>query len=236
MSSSSKYRVFLLVAVILYGLTDGKTLRNKMKKRELPSNPWQLFNISIKAGQNKTEGRFPNVFNLATRASITANATCGGKGDPEQFCKLVEHVRRRPGDRIQCGTCLAGPLDDPDAHPAQYAIDGSNRWWQSPSIANGWDYNWVTITLDLHQVFQVAYVIVKAANSPRPGNWILERSVDGVNYRPWQFFAITDSDCWNLYRINPTVGIPRYRSDDEVICTSSYSQLDPLEHDSHIFG
>lgn len=80
------------------------------------------------------------------------------------------------------------------------------------------------------QIYQVAYVIIKAANSPRPGQWVLERSVDGINYRPWQYFAMTDSDCWNLFGVMPSVGVPRYRTDDEVICTSAFSLLDPLEN------
>lgn len=37
-------------------------------------------------------------------------------------------------------------------HPIEYAIDGTNRWWQSPSIMNGMEYHYVTITLDLKQV------------------------------------------------------------------------------------
>jgi hypothetical protein len=38
----------------------------------------------------------------------------------------------------------------------------------------------------------VAYVFIKMANSPRPGVWVLERSVDnGVTYQPWQYFADT---------------------------------------------
>lgn len=37
-------------------------------------------------------------------------------------------------------------------HPVEYAIDGTNRWWQSPSIKNGMEYHYVTITLDLKQV------------------------------------------------------------------------------------
>jgi len=95
------------------------------------------------------EGRFPHVFNLATNADITTNATCGEQGS-EAFCKLVEHVKRRPGDRIQCGVCDASSANE--RHPIDFAIDGSNRWWQSPTIANGRQFNWVTITLDLKQV------------------------------------------------------------------------------------
>lgn len=40
------------------------------------------------------------------------------------------------------------------------------------------------------QLFQVAYVLIKMGNSPRPGIWVLERSVDnGLTYTPWQYFA-----------------------------------------------
>lgn len=44
-------------------------------------------------------------------------------------------------------------------------------------------------------MYQVAYVIVKTAISPRPGNWILERSLDGVEWLPWQFYAVSDAEC-----------------------------------------
>ncbi|MEQ2182843.1 hypothetical protein GOODEAATRI_026472, partial [Goodea atripinnis] len=104
-------------------------------------------------------------------------------------------------------------------------------------------------------VFQVAYIIIKAANSPRPGksstllfclsvylsvylfiydhtlgNWILERSLDGVTFDPWQYYAIGDSECLSRYNVTPRLGPPTYRSDIEVICTSYYSRLNPLEH------
>lgn len=39
-----------------------------------------------------------------------------------------------------------------ERHPISHAIDGTNNWWQSPSIQNGREYHWVTITLDLRQV------------------------------------------------------------------------------------
>uniref|UniRef100_A0A2K6NZ65 Laminin subunit alpha-2 n=1 Tax=Rhinopithecus roxellana TaxID=61622 RepID=A0A2K6NZ65_RHIRO len=79
-------------------------------------------------------------------------------------------------------------------------------------------------------VFQIAYVIVKAANSPRPGNWILERSLDDVEYKPWQYHAVTDTECLTLYNIYPRTGPPSYAKDDEVICTSFYSKIHPLEN------
>ncbi|XP_042339328.1 laminin subunit alpha-1-like, partial [Plectropomus leopardus] len=61
-------------------------------------------------------------------------------------------------------------------------------------------------------------------------NWILERSVDGVTFDPWQFYALSDSECLSHYNMTPRLGPPTYKSDNEVICTSYYSKLDPLEH------
>ncbi|XP_062847310.1 laminin subunit alpha-1 [Trichomycterus rosablanca] len=174
-------------------------------------------------------GLFPAILNLASNADISTNATCGDPV-PEMHCKLVEHV---PGRRIrnpQCRTCDANSANPKEQHPITYAIDGTNQWWQSPSIKNGRQFHWVTITLDLRQIFQVAYVIIKAANSPRPGNWILERSLDGIIYQPWQYYAISDTECLTRYNVTPRLGPPTYKRDDEVICTSYYSRLVPLEH------
>ncbi|XP_015258513.1 PREDICTED: laminin subunit alpha-1-like, partial [Cyprinodon variegatus] len=174
-------------------------------------------------------GLFPAIFNLASNAKISSNATCGDP-EPEVYCKLVDHV---PGRRIKnphCPKCDANSVLSKERHPITNAIDGTNRWWQSPSIKNGRQFNWITITLDLKQVFQVAYIIIKAANSPRPGNWILERSLDGVTFDPWQYYAISDSECLSHYNVTPRLGPPTYRSDTEVICTSYYSRLNPLEN------
>ncbi|XP_010175064.2 laminin subunit alpha-2-like, partial [Antrostomus carolinensis] len=172
---------------------------------------------------------FPAVLNLATNALITTNATCGENGR-EMYCKLVEHVPGQPARNPQCRICDQRSRVPHQRHPITNAIDGKNTWWQSPSIQNGIEYHYVTITLDLQQIFQIAYVIVKAANSPRPGNWILERSLDGVDYQPWQYYAITDSECLTRYNIHPRPGTPSYIKDDEVICTSYYSKIHPLEN------
>uniref|UniRef100_A0A670YYY9 Laminin subunit alpha 2 n=1 Tax=Pseudonaja textilis TaxID=8673 RepID=A0A670YYY9_PSETE len=157
------------------------------------------------------------------------NATCGKRG-PEMYCKLVEHVPGQPARNPQCRICDQLSRNPNLRHPISNAIDGKNTWWQSPSIQNGMEYHYVTITLDLRQVFQIAYVIVKAANAPRPGNWILERSLDGNNYEPWQYYAITDTECLTRYNITPRTGPPSYAKDDEVICTSYYSKIHPLEN------
>ncbi|KAL7373886.1 hypothetical protein ABVT39_016658 [Epinephelus coioides] len=172
---------------------------------------------------------FPAIFNLASNAKISSNATCGDP-EPEVYCKLVEHVPGQPIKNPHCARCDANSVLSKERHPITNAIDGTNRWWQSPSIKNGREFHWTTITLDLKQIFQVAYIIIKAANSPRPGNWILERSLDGVSFDPWQFYAISDSECLTRYNMAPRLGPPTYKSDTEVICTSFYSRLDPLEH------
>ncbi|XP_036901675.1 laminin subunit alpha-2 isoform X3 [Sturnira hondurensis] len=178
---------------------------------------------------HQQRGLFPAVLNLASNSLITTNATCGEK-EPEMYCKLVEHVPGQPVRNPQCRICNQNSSNPNQRHPITNAIDGKNTWWQSPSIKNGIEYHYVTITLDLQQVFQIAYVIVKAANSPRPGNWILERSLDDVEYKPWQYHAVTDTECLTLYNIYPRTGPPSYAKDDEVICTSFYSKIHPLEN------
>ncbi|KAG8183116.1 hypothetical protein JTE90_024425 [Oedothorax gibbosus] len=205
---------------------------------------WTYFFLSVSAvsyqyqesyleEEISTRGLFPNVFNLAASSVITVNATCGEAGQ-EVYCKLVEHVFRHGESsresQDQCRVCDAKSPNEDKKHPIENAIDGTNRWWMSPTLQNGKQYEWITITLDLKQVYQIAYVIVKSAISPRPGNWILERSLDGIIYKPWQYYALSDSECWEAYGIRPTVGQPHYRMDDEVICTSYYSKLNPLEN------
>lgn len=80
------------------------------------------------------------------------------------------------------------------------------------------------------QHYQVAYVIVKSAIAPRPGTWVLERSLDGETYMPWQYFVTEDLECMRSFGIPATVGVPRFKTDDEVICTSFFSKLDPIEN------
>ncbi|XP_072324438.1 laminin subunit alpha-1 [Scyliorhinus torazame] len=179
--------------------------------------------------QAEQRGLFPAILNLASNAVISTNATCGENG-PEMYCKLVEHVPGRPIRNPQCRICDSNSANRKERHPVMSAIDGTNNWWQSPSIQNGRQYHWITITLDLRQVFQVAYVIIKAANSPRPGNWVLERSTDGIEFTPWQYYATSATECLTRYNIAPRIGPPTYKRDDEVICTSYYSKLVPLEH------
>ncbi|CAK5077503.1 unnamed protein product [Meloidogyne enterolobii] len=111
------------------------------------------------------KGLFPSIFNLATHAEIRASSTCGQNG-PDYYCKLVEHVFLR---QPQCDICDAN--NHHKNHPIDYAIDGTKRWWQSPTLSNGLNYE---------RIYQVAYIIVKSAISPRPGNWVLEKSLGKI--------------------------------------------------------
>ena len=52
----------------------------------------------------------------------------------------------------QCGICDANSTDPAMRHPIEDAIDGSPRWWQSPSVAHGSRYEYVTIVIDMRQV------------------------------------------------------------------------------------
>ncbi|PIK43996.1 putative laminin subunit alpha-5-like [Apostichopus japonicus] len=77
------------------------------------------------------------------------------------------------------------------------------------------------------QLYHVAYIIIKSANSPRPGQFILERSRDyGATYQPWQYFAKSESDCLNSFGMK---SISDITYDDDVICTDEYSNIVPLE-------
>ncbi|KAH0999181.1 hypothetical protein HUJ05_003249, partial [Dendroctonus ponderosae] len=91
-------------------------------------------------------GLWPSVFNLATKAVISANATCGVHGR-EEFCRLTETAKGR------CGICDDYSTDPNKRHPINFAIDGTNKWWQSPSLFYGPDFEYVTVTVDLKQIY-----------------------------------------------------------------------------------
>ncbi|VDP07526.1 unnamed protein product [Heligmosomoides polygyrus] len=118
-----------------------------------------------------------------------------------------------------------------NASGGTYRIDGtntlncSNLWWQSPSLANGLKYERVNITLDLRQEYQVAYVIIKMGNAPRPGTWVLEKSLDGIKYEPWQYYAISDAACMRQFGIPATTGVPRFTRDDEKFTRARFVRL-----------
>uniref|UniRef100_A0A8C2ZML6 Laminin subunit alpha-5 n=1 Tax=Cyclopterus lumpus TaxID=8103 RepID=A0A8C2ZML6_CYCLU len=176
----------------------------------------------------------PPYFNLAEGTKITATATCGeddtGRTVQDLYCKLVGGpVSGDPSQTIRgqyCDTCSQGDSDR--AHPITNAVDGTERWWQSPPLSRSTEYNEVNVTLDLGQLFHVAYVLIKFANSPRPDLWVLERSVNfGQTYQPWQYFASSKRDC--IERFGQST-IERISNDNDIVCTTEYSRIVPLEN------
>ena len=79
------------------------------------------------------------------------------------------------------------------------------------------------------QEYQVAYVIIKTGNAPRPGTWALEKSVDGgKTFTPWQYFATDNSDCLTYF--GHSALLQSFKDDTTVTCTTSYSQVPPFEN------
>ena len=77
------------------------------------------------------------------------------------------------------------------------------------------------------QEFHVAYVLIKMANSPRPGVFALERSTDkGLTFQPWQYFADTLQDCYEYFSGFET----DITKDNSVLCTTEYSKVLPLKN------
>ena len=102
----------------------------------------------------------PPYFNLAYGRPIIATATCGeGVTEPELFCKLTganpEHEAVQPHFSViqgqLCDVCDPGSGEQ-QAHPASQAVDGTERWWQSPPLSRGPQFNQVNLTIDLQQV------------------------------------------------------------------------------------
>lgn len=74
----------------------------------------------------------------------------------------------------------------------------------------------------------MVYIVIKTANSPRPGTWILERSTDfGQTYTPWYYFAPSRSECFDMFNINTRLPLVE---DDQVMCITKYSQIPPFEN------
>ncbi|KAH3831938.1 hypothetical protein DPMN_105211 [Dreissena polymorpha] len=186
------------------------------------------------AGQICGQVLTPPTFNLAKGRKIQATATCGyGVSKPELYCKMTGSIETEKDD--DSGTVIQGQICDycdPNRprqnHSADKAIDGTEHWWQSPPLSRGDMFNQVNLTIDLEQEFHIAYIIIKMANSPRPGVWALEKSSDnGLTWEPWQYFADTPADCMRFFstevRTYPT-------RDNEVLCVTEFSRIVPLEY------
>ncbi|XP_058122412.1 laminin subunit alpha-1 [Anopheles ziemanni] len=176
----------------------------------------------------KASGLWPSFFNVALRATISVNATCGQTGR-EEYCRATQESTGRSRGS-QCGICDANNPDPEKRHPITNIVDGTNSWWQSPTLQKGAKNDRVTINLDLGQLFQIVFFTMRAAISPLPAAWVLEKSIDGRSYEPWQYFASDDAECRERF------GLPAYsanyifKSDSEVICSTQFSSFEPAEN------
>jgi len=171
-----------------------------------------LFTFST----DNSQALFPVPFNVALGAIVNVNATCGETG-PEYYC--------RAGEQNLCSICDAFSADHSKRHPIDSIVDGkSDTWWQGPTLQSGSRFEWITITLNLRQMYEIRRVTLVPAVSSLPANWALERSIDGVHFSAWQYFAASDTECSVRFRVRPTIGKMRVRSDDEVICTSYHTK------------
>ena len=105
---------------------------------------------------------FISVLSLTGRR-IEATATCGESlSEPDTYCTLVganknietPHMFEDPSCMLLQGQlcCKCDPNNETISHKAEFAIDGSERWWQSPPLSRGLKYNKVNLTIDLGQV------------------------------------------------------------------------------------
>lgn len=79
-------------------------------------------------------------------------------------------------------------------------------------------------------MYEVVYIGIQSAISPRPASWILERSLDGKDFYPWQYFSTSNKECRNRYDLPGYNGMYNFASDTEVICSTQFSKIMPLEN------
>lgn len=127
--------------------------------------------LIIFMSQTNAETLTPPYFNLAEGRKITASSTCGVDIDgPELYCKLVgshtddqQNQTSQYEDQFNPGVLYPGKghvviqgqqcdYCTELSHPVEYAIDGSEKWWQSPPLSRGMKYNEVNLTIDFGQV------------------------------------------------------------------------------------
>lgn len=137
---------------------------------------------------------------------LSPKAPSGPRGEPSRntgFCwsSLCPQCRSHwPWAGLQAEGLLpepAGPLTwvylAPEGKPTDNSWNLTSQGGGGPPGVWGPHVAWKGsqgCSPTIRQVFHVAYVLIKFANSPRPDLWVLERSTDfGHTYQPWQYFA-----------------------------------------------
>ncbi|XP_055540243.1 laminin subunit alpha-1 isoform X2 [Wyeomyia smithii] len=79
-------------------------------------------------------------------------------------------------------------------------------------------------------VYQVVFFTLRAAISPLPAAWALEKSTDGKVYSAWQYFAADDDECRERFGLSAHTANYIFKNDSEVICSTQFSSVEPLEN------
>lgn len=109
---------------------------------------------------NLYEAQSPiKTINIAAGKPITATATCGvGVSEPELYCKLASVPGKFGIKGLECDRCI--PDSYSKDHAIKYAVDGSEKWWQSPPLSRGLSYQRVNITINLKRVRLLRRVLI----------------------------------------------------------------------------
>ncbi|XP_055635054.1 laminin subunit alpha-1 isoform X2 [Toxorhynchites rutilus septentrionalis] len=204
----------------------GHRARHSKNDLKLLSGLTSSSATDLEHGFQKATGLWPSFFNVALRATMSVNATCGQHGK-EEYCRLQDSQRSRSS---QCGICDANNPDLEKRHPITNIVDGTNSWWQSPTLYKSSKSDRVTISLDLGQVYQVVFFTMRAAISQLPAAWALEKSTDGKTYTAWQYFAASDAECRERFGLSAHSANYIYKNDSEVICSTQFSSGEALEN------
>lgn len=139
-----------------------KMAESPLCQRTIAANIILLASSLILCALDSTAGQAltPPNFNLAVGRKIEVTATCGvGVTEAELFCKLTGANRDKEDvigefEVIQGQLCDYCDRREPSrTHSPEYAVDGTERWWQSPPLSRGLQFNEVNLTIALGQVY-----------------------------------------------------------------------------------
>ncbi|KAG9332518.1 hypothetical protein JZ751_014616 [Albula glossodonta] len=149
--------------------------RPSRRREEREGGPREAFKMQNDAGEFVDFSASNRIIGAKDHASIQINiaevdkvtgrfngqfktyAICGairrmGEAD-DSLLRLAKNdsiaLNFKAGEGQYCDTCTMG--DSNRAHPITNAIDGTERWWQSPPLSRSVEYNQVNVTLDLGQ-------------------------------------------------------------------------------------
>lgn len=79
-------------------------------------------------------------------------------------------------------------------------------------------------------MYEIFSFKIKSAESAIPKVWILEKSIDGASYEPWQYFAISDDDCLRRFNLESHNANYIFNNEREVICSTEFAESSRLKY------